>query len=718
MLPDDSNLDAPNPVDGDIPMAIPVEFSAEDVPMAIPLAMPLELPEALPDAIAEAVPAVEAEVPVLAPPSVKVNCGVCGAPRDHEGPSCVECGYYFTEKDLEYSESNSTPLQGASLEQLIGGKYQVVKLERQISNVQVFEGVETEGEFKGRKVWIYLQPESPAERKPAPSTSGGVLSGPQSLADEFLPTFDDSLLSGAAGTPIGITKEMSPMLLWPNIGWLRSTLDCADNAVLPKVITSGKEGGSVYLILENPEGKNLWEVWDDEKYTLRDKFGFLKDLAGAMKSLHGCSAFLEFIRPESVVFDANEKLCLKDVLELLPLPLPPGGGVRGTLYTPPELLSGKGCVSARAALYSFGALIYSLEILHRELSETDFEKPGVPKSFLGQFPDVHPAFGRLITKTFTQEIEYRFPTDEARRLDATGFQELMETLESVGRQMEQTRIEIASWTNTGMIRSGNEDAFALLHSSESRQEDLSDTALLLVADGMGGYEAGEVAAAMTMEILREFLTAIPMFGYLAGKSRFPAGAENPPQKGTSHLPGDLDVDACKQNIRAGLKEANRRVFTASRVPGANRRGMGCTAEAVYIDGKNLVAGHVGDSRVYHLRRGELVQVTRDQTLVNRLVELGTITAEEAETHPRKNELQQAIGGQPDVEVGLYHAVLSPGDWVIVCSDGLTNHVSNKDLRFMLANEAVSAQMAARRLVNLANIHGATDNATVVVVRCT
>ena len=105
-------------------------------------------------------------------------------------------------------------------------------------------------------------------------------------------------------------------------------------------------------------------------------------------------------------------------------------------------------------------------------------------------------------------------------------------------------------------------------------------------------------------------------------------------------------------------------------------------------------------------------------VVNRLVELGQLTAEEAENHPRKNELQQAIGGQPDVEPGVYHGKMSPGDWVIVCSDGLTNHVNNRDLQQMLQSEAVSAEMAARRLVNLTLIEGATDNVTVVAVRAT
>jgi protein phosphatase len=145
--------------------------------------------------------------------------------------------------------------------------------------------------------------------------------------------------------------------------------------------------------------------------------------------------------------------------------------------------------------------------------------------------------------------------------------------------------------------------------------------------------------------------------------------------------------------------------------------MGCTAEAVYIDRRNVIVGHVGDSRTYHLSRGRLVQLTRDQTLVNRLVELGQLTAEEAEDHPRKNELQQAIGGQPDVAPGTYSAKLRRGDWVLVCSDGLSNHITNKELETMLTREAAgSAEEAARRLLNLVNLRGATDNATIVVVR--
>jgi serine/threonine protein phosphatase PrpC len=149
-----------------------------------------------------------------------------------------------------------------------------------------------------------------------------------------------------------------------------------------------------------------------------------------------------------------------------------------------------------------------------------------------------------------------------------------------------------------------------------------------------------------------------------------------------------------------------------------RRGMGCTAEVVYVTGQHVVVGHVGDSRTYHLHEGRLIQLTRDQTLVNRLLELGTLTPEEAEKHPRRSELQQAIGGHANVEPALYHGILKPGDWVVVCSDGLSNHINAGELQQMLQTEATSAEMAARRLVNFTNIKGATDNATLVVVRAT
>jgi protein phosphatase len=163
-----------------------------------------------------------------------------------------------------------------------------------------------------------------------------------------------------------------------------------------------------------------------------------------------------------------------------------------------------------------------------------------------------------------------------------------------------------------------------------------------------------------------------------------------------------------------LREANRRVFNASQAH-HGARGMGCTAEVVLIDGATAVVGHVGDSRVYRMRGGKLVQITRDHTLVGRLVELGQITEAEAEVHPRRSELHQAIGGRPDVYPDVYSVALEPGDWMVICTDGLSNQVSLDDMQGVL-RDARNAERAARRLVNLALYDGAMDNVTVAVVR--
>src|SRR5262249_34656547 len=149
--------------------------------------------------------------------------------------------------------------------------------------------------------------------------------------------------------------------------------------------------------------------------------------------------------------------------------------------------------------------LYALHV-GRELTEGDFNRPGDPKPFVPRFPDIHPAFGRLMMKTFRKEVDARFPTDEAKKDDPSGFNELIRTLHTLSRTFDTVRLEVAAWTTTGMIRTGNEDAFALLHACETRQDDVSESALVLLCDGMGGYEAGEVAAALAISVMRQHLT--------------------------------------------------------------------------------------------------------------------------------------------------------------------------------------------------------------------
>jgi protein phosphatase len=431
---------------------------------------------------------------------------------------------------------------------------------------------------------------------------------------------------------------------------------------------------------------------------------WLKQAAEALHGLHQGSAILEGLRPDLVTIRTSDKTAvINDLTDLLPIPLPPNPPIRGTLYTAPEVAVARANSDFRADHYSFGAMLYSL-VMGTELNDKDFDKgSGLVKNFIARNPDIHPMIGRIVSKTFCRDPMLRFPTDGAAKTDPTGFLELINALEAARKTVPNVRLEIAAWTTTGIVRTGNEDAFALIHAIESSKDDMTEYALLILADGMGGYEAGEVAAQLCIATIRAKLIQNPMFHALNG---------SPHPK-----PEVFNVDACKKVIYDTIKEANDTVFTAPQ-KGIGKRGMGCTVDTVYVDGRNVVVGHVGDSRVYQLKEGRLVQLTRDQTLVNRLVELGQISEADAENHPRKNELQQAVGGRRDVEPAVYSSTLKPGDWLLVCSDGLTNHIKNDEIMEMFQLEANSAELAGRRLVNFANLRGATDNSTVIVVRCT
>src|SRR5262249_22671854 len=157
---------------------------------------------------------------------------------------------------------------------------------------------------------------------------------------------------------------------------------------------------------------------------------------------------------------------------------------------------------------------------------------------------IHPAFGRLMTKTFRKDVEGRFPSDEAAREDATGFVELIRTLRTLGRTLDNVRLEIAAWTTTGMVRTGNEDAFALLHACESRQDDSGERAVVWLCDGMGGYEAGEVPAALPIQVMRRSLVQQKPFAPLTGASSFPGDvlSTQPRPESQGHAAPPIDVE--------------------------------------------------------------------------------------------------------------------------------------------------------------------------------
>lgn len=228
------------------------------------------------------------------------------------------------------------------------------------------------------------------------------------------------------------------------------------------------------------------------------------------------------------------------------------------------------------------------------------------------------------------------------------------------------RLLVATRTDVGRVRPGNEDAFLVT----------DDARLVAVADGMGGHQAGEVASATAIASLLEEV-----------------------EQGES--------------IGDAVSAANTAVVSRA-ADDLALRGMGTTLTAAVLDGANLVIGHVGDSRCYLLRDGSLRQVTTDHSVVAELVAAGEITEAEALVDPRRAMITRALGIDPSVEVDVLELAIAPGDRLLLCSDGLTTMVRDPAIAEILASED-DRQRAADELVEAANLAGGADNITVLVV---
>jgi len=231
----------------------------------------------------------------------------------------------------------------------------------------------------------------------------------------------------------------------------------------------------------------------------------------------------------------------------------------------------------------------------------------------------------------------------------------------------------ASKTDTGHRRRRNEDSHVVR------------PPLFAVADGMGGAQAGEVA------------------------SRLAAAALDEPQ-------ASADGNG-EQRIVELVQEANRRVFQRS-LEDAATQGMGTTMTVALVDDAagTVSFGHVGDSRAYRVRDGELVQLTEDHSLVGELVRSGRLSPQEAGTHPQRSVITRAVGTEPDVDVDTFTVEGRPGDVFLLCSDGLTDMVEEDAIRAAVNASGGDLDRAARALVDAANAGGGEDNITVVLFR--
>lgn len=228
------------------------------------------------------------------------------------------------------------------------------------------------------------------------------------------------------------------------------------------------------------------------------------------------------------------------------------------------------------------------------------------------------------------------------------------------------RLHIGASTHVGRVRKGNEDSY------------MADEPLFAVADGMGGHQGGEVASKLALDTLRKATDGVA--------------------------------------LAQAVQDANKAVFErAGRDPGL--AGMGTTLTAFLVEGDTLRLAHVGDSRAYLMRDGELQRITTDHTVVEGLVEKGELTPQEASIHPQRSILTRAIGVDGEVQVDQGSIQPHPGDRLLLCSDGLTGMIEEADIQRIL-EEHEDPQAAADALVDAANEAGGQDNITAVIIDVT
>ena len=251
-----------------------------------------------------------------------------------------------------------------------------------------------------------------------------------------------------------------------------------------------------------------------------------------------------------------------------------------------------------------------------------------------------------------------------------------------------TEVKFGARSDTGCVRENNEDAFRAA----------PELNLFVLSDGMGGLESGEVASRMAVDAVLEHCRQ----------------AENDPDFPLVGEPIET-VSPAANRLASAIRVANESVYRVAQ-QGAGHRGMGATIVAVKCADHRLSVAHVGDSRIYRLRGGQLEQLTNDHSFVAEQVRNGRMTQEEANSSTMQNVLVRALGIEPIVDVDLAEAPLLEGDTVLLCSDGLTRELSDAQIAAVLG-ERRDANAAAEELVELAKQAGGGDNVTVIVLRC-
>jgi serine/threonine protein phosphatase PrpC len=439
--------------------------------------------------------------------------------------------------------------------------------------------------------------------------------------------------------------------------------------------TGFAEDGRVYLVYPDSQLTSLSRRPGGIRMSEAEAASIAVQVCQAIGFIHRRGLRLNDICPESVAMapDGRIKMTGLDYVsndnELQADPIYNDG------YTAPEIYRGKK-VDKRADVFSAGALLYAMLTGERLESETWREEAGPVRFYPPHV--VSPALEQIVRRAVLFNPGERFPTIDALKA---------ELLKFVG----EFKVRAAAATDVGMVRELNEDSVLALEYFRDSQVEPGQGFFYAVCDGMGGAEAGEMASAIAVTTLRDYV-------------------EDKLRRGGAQDLGNM--------LALALEEANLRIIDYQKAH-PEARGMGSTGVVAAITPPNGAVAWVGDSRAYLLEGGVLRQVTKDHSLVQRLVEIGQITAEEARHHEHKNVITRSLGARQSGPAGAESVSfkMRRGDKLLLCSDGLTAHVEDREIDRILRRHR-DPNDAARELIVAANAGGGTDNISVVVVFAT
>ncbi len=431
-------------------------------------------------------------------------------------------------------------------------------------------------------------------------------------------------------------------------------------------------GDRVYLVYPDIEVTPLSRRLKAGKFDEPEAISVAIQVCQAVSFMHRRGLRLNDICPDSIALDSDGRVimtgldCVTNDNELQDEPIFNDG------YTAPEIYRAKK-VDKRADIFSIGALLYTMVTGERLESESWREEAGT----INFYPPhvISPELEQAIRRALLFSAEQRWATVDELKTELV-------------RLLGVITIRSAALTDVGMVREHNEDAVMSVEYFRDSMVEPARNFLYVVCDGMGGAEAGEVAAAIAVETIRRYV-----------EERLEPGR-------TGDL-GKLLVDA--------LEEANSRIVEYQKGH-PESRGMGSTGVAAIMLPPDGAVAWVGDSRAYVLEGGTLRQITRDHSLVQRLIEIGQITAEQARHHEHKNVITRSLGARQSGPAGAEAVALKlkRGQRFLLCSDGLTTHVEDAQIHDILRRHS-DPYDAARELIAAANAGGGTDNISVIII---